>query len=137
MAKFSPESAALMSLRPREVHNDMVRAIWHDAVIAESDACETVEGNKYFHQQPWKKRVCITPSTTHTESASERNGELLRCVRRWNGMNEGKCRLATVRGPKEIVTCVATYPGLCRAQAGRAGGAPAFGMVLPQLGKRA
>jgi uncharacterized protein (DUF427 family) len=26
----------------------MTRAIWNGAVIAESDACETVEGNKYF-----------------------------------------------------------------------------------------
>jgi uncharacterized protein (DUF427 family) len=44
----------------------MIRAIWHEAVIAESDACETVEENKYFPPTA-VKREYLAPSGTHTE----------------------------------------------------------------------
>jgi uncharacterized protein (DUF427 family) len=43
----------------------MTRAIWNGAVIAESDACETVEGNKYFPPDA-VKREYVRPSETHT-----------------------------------------------------------------------
>jgi len=44
----------------------MPRAIWNDAAIAESDACETVEGNKYFPPDA-VKREYLRPSETHTQ----------------------------------------------------------------------
>ena len=43
----------------------MTRATWNGAVIAESDACETVEGNKYFPPDA-VKREHLRPSDTHT-----------------------------------------------------------------------
>ena len=43
----------------------MTRAIWNGAVIAESDACGTVEGNKYFPPDA-VKREYLRPSETHT-----------------------------------------------------------------------
>lgn len=43
----------------------MTRAIWNDTVIAESDACETVEGNKYFPASAVKAEL-LRPSATHT-----------------------------------------------------------------------
>ena len=43
----------------------MTRAIWNGAVIAESDACETVDGNKYFPPDA-VKREFLRPSATHT-----------------------------------------------------------------------
>jgi uncharacterized protein (DUF427 family) len=43
----------------------MTRAIWNGAVIAESDACETVEGNKYFPPGAVKGEY-LRPSDTHT-----------------------------------------------------------------------
>lgn len=43
----------------------MPRAIWNGAVIADSDACEMVEGNKYFPPDA-VKRECLRPSETHT-----------------------------------------------------------------------
>jgi uncharacterized protein (DUF427 family) len=43
----------------------MTRAIWNGAVIAESDACETVEGNQYFPPDA-VKREYLRPSDTHT-----------------------------------------------------------------------
>jgi len=43
----------------------MTRAIWNGAVIAESDACETVEGNKYFPPGA-VKREYLRRSETHT-----------------------------------------------------------------------
>ena len=43
----------------------MTRAIWNGAVIAESDACETVEGNRYFPPDA-VKREYLHPSETHT-----------------------------------------------------------------------
>ena len=43
----------------------MTRAIWNGAVIAESDACETVEGNRYFPPDA-VKREYLRPSETHT-----------------------------------------------------------------------
>jgi uncharacterized protein (DUF427 family) len=43
----------------------MTRAIWNDAVIAESDACETVEGNRYFPPDAVKRKY-LRPSETHT-----------------------------------------------------------------------
>jgi uncharacterized protein (DUF427 family) len=30
----------------------MVKAIWNDVVLAESETFETVEGNIYFHRHP-------------------------------------------------------------------------------------
>lgn len=44
----------------------MARAIWNDAVIAESDRCEMVEGNHYFPPEA-VKREYLKPSATHTE----------------------------------------------------------------------
>ena len=43
----------------------MTKAIWNDAVIAESGDCETVEGNKYFPPDA-VKREYLQPSETHT-----------------------------------------------------------------------
>ena len=43
----------------------MTRAIWNGAVIAESDACETVEGNRYFPPEAVKHEY-LRPSDTHT-----------------------------------------------------------------------
>ena len=43
----------------------MTRAIWNGAVIAESDACGTVEGNKYFPPDA-VKREYLKPSDSHT-----------------------------------------------------------------------
>jgi uncharacterized protein (DUF427 family) len=43
----------------------VTRAIWNGAVIAESDACETVEGNKYFPPDAVKREYLRT-SETHT-----------------------------------------------------------------------
>jgi uncharacterized protein (DUF427 family) len=43
----------------------MIKAIWNGAVIAESDACETVEGNKYFPPAA-VNREYLHPSETHT-----------------------------------------------------------------------
>lgn len=43
----------------------MVKAVWNDVVIAESDRCVVVEGNQYF---PWEdvKQEYFQPSSTHT-----------------------------------------------------------------------
>lgn len=43
----------------------MTRAIWNGAVLAESDACETVEGNKYFPPSA-VNAAYLRPSETHT-----------------------------------------------------------------------
>lgn len=43
----------------------MSRAIWNDAVIAESDRCEVVEGNQYFPPDT-VQRALLRESTTHT-----------------------------------------------------------------------
>ena len=43
----------------------MARAIWNGAVLAESDACEVVEGNHYFPADT-VKREYLRPSETHT-----------------------------------------------------------------------
>ncbi len=43
----------------------MKRAIWHDAVIAESDCCEVVEGNQYFPPDA-VKREFLRESVTRT-----------------------------------------------------------------------
>ena len=43
----------------------MTRAIWNGTVIAESDACETVEGNQYFPPAA-VKREYLQPSEPHT-----------------------------------------------------------------------
>jgi len=43
----------------------VTRASWNGAVIAESDACETVEGNKYFPPDA-VKREYLRPSDTRT-----------------------------------------------------------------------
>jgi uncharacterized protein (DUF427 family) len=43
----------------------MARAIWNGAVIAESDACGTVEGNQYFPPDA-VRREYLRPSETHT-----------------------------------------------------------------------
>jgi len=43
----------------------VVKAVWNDVVIAESDRCVVVEGNQYF---PWEdvKQEYFQPSATHT-----------------------------------------------------------------------
>jgi uncharacterized protein (DUF427 family) len=43
----------------------VVKAVWNDVVIAESDRCVVVEGNQYF---PWEdvKQEYFQPSSTHT-----------------------------------------------------------------------
>ena len=43
----------------------MARAVWRDVVLAESDACEIVEGNCYFPPQSIKREF-LRPSQTHT-----------------------------------------------------------------------
>ena len=43
----------------------MARAIWNNAVLAESDACEIVEGNHYFPAAS-VDRTRLRPSATHT-----------------------------------------------------------------------
>ncbi len=43
----------------------MPRAIWNGAVIAASDACRTVEGNKYFPPDA-VQHGNLRPSATHT-----------------------------------------------------------------------
>ncbi|MEO8877983.1 MAG: DUF427 domain-containing protein [Polyangiaceae bacterium] len=43
----------------------MMKAIWKDKVIAESDKIETVEGNSYFPAAS-VKREFFKPSDTHT-----------------------------------------------------------------------
>ena len=43
----------------------MATAIWNGAVLAESDACEIVEGNVYFPPSALKREY-FRPSDTHT-----------------------------------------------------------------------
>lgn len=43
----------------------MVKAIWKDKVIAESDKCEVVEGNKYFPPDSVKHEF-LKESKTHS-----------------------------------------------------------------------
>ena len=43
----------------------MTQATWNGAVIAASDQCETVEGNKYFPPDAVKKEL-LRESDTHT-----------------------------------------------------------------------
>jgi uncharacterized protein (DUF427 family) len=43
----------------------MAKAIWNGAVIAESDACEVVEGNQYFPPDAVEKKY-LRESATHT-----------------------------------------------------------------------
>ena len=43
----------------------MPRAIWNNAVLAESDKCEVVEGNQYFPADSIKKEY-FKESSTHT-----------------------------------------------------------------------
>lgn len=43
----------------------MPRAIWNGAVIARSDACLVVEGNRYFPPQALKREF-VRESRTHT-----------------------------------------------------------------------
>ncbi|NCR39916.1 MAG: DUF427 domain-containing protein [Microcystis aeruginosa W13-11] len=43
----------------------MAKAIWNDAVVAESDNCEIVEGNYYFPPNTIKAEY-FQPSNTHT-----------------------------------------------------------------------
>lgn len=43
----------------------MTKAIWHGVIVAESDRCETVEGNKYFPPDAIKSEY-FKPSSTHT-----------------------------------------------------------------------
>lgn len=43
----------------------MAKAVWNDAVLAESDACEIVEGNHYFPPDS-VAREYLRPSETHT-----------------------------------------------------------------------
>jgi uncharacterized protein (DUF427 family) len=43
----------------------MARATWNGAVIAESDACEVLEGNCYFPADS-VRREYLQPSETHT-----------------------------------------------------------------------
>jgi uncharacterized protein (DUF427 family) len=42
----------------------MAKAIWKGAVLAESDNCETVEGNTYFPADSLKKEFFTDSSTT-------------------------------------------------------------------------
>ena len=46
----------------------MPRAIWNGAVLAESDRCEVVEGNRYFPPDA-VRREYLRPSATHTVCA--------------------------------------------------------------------
>jgi len=43
----------------------MARAIWHDAILAESDKFEIVEGNKYFPPDSLNAEF-FKPSSNHT-----------------------------------------------------------------------
>jgi len=43
----------------------MAKATWNGAVLAESNACEVVEGNQYFPADAIKSQY-FKPSTTHT-----------------------------------------------------------------------
>ncbi len=43
----------------------MPRAIWNGVVVAESDHCETVEGNLYFPPESLRREY-FQPSSTHT-----------------------------------------------------------------------
>jgi len=43
----------------------MARALWNGAVIAESDACEQVEGNQYFPPESIRREY-LRESQTHT-----------------------------------------------------------------------
>lgn len=43
----------------------MAKAIWHGAVLAESDRCRVVEGNHYFPPEA-VNRAYLRPSATHT-----------------------------------------------------------------------
>jgi uncharacterized protein (DUF427 family) len=43
----------------------MIRAIWNGAVLAESDACEVIEGNQYFPPASIKREY-FRASETHT-----------------------------------------------------------------------
>ncbi len=43
----------------------MPKAIWNDAVLAESDKCEVVEGNQYFPPDSINKQY-FKESSTHT-----------------------------------------------------------------------
>lgn len=43
----------------------MPKAIWNDAVLAESDRCEVVEGNQYFPPDAIDRRY-FRESATHT-----------------------------------------------------------------------
>lgn len=43
----------------------MARAIWNGAVIADSERCETVEGNAYFPPETVRREL-LRPSATHT-----------------------------------------------------------------------
>jgi uncharacterized protein (DUF427 family) len=43
----------------------MPRAVWNDAVLAESDRCEVVEGNQYFPPES-VRREYLRASRTHT-----------------------------------------------------------------------
>ena len=43
----------------------MPKAIWNGAVLAESEACEVVEGNQYFPPDSIKQEF-FQPSNTHT-----------------------------------------------------------------------
>jgi uncharacterized protein (DUF427 family) len=43
----------------------MPKAIWNDAVLAESDRCVVVEGNQYFPAEAIDRRY-FRPSETHT-----------------------------------------------------------------------
>jgi uncharacterized protein (DUF427 family) len=44
----------------------MPKALWNGAVVAQSDACETFEGDRYFPATA-AKREHLRPSTTRTE----------------------------------------------------------------------
>jgi uncharacterized protein (DUF427 family) len=46
----------------------MPKAIWNGAVLAETDRCETVEGNCYFPPDSIRKQY-FKPSPTHTTCA--------------------------------------------------------------------
>ena len=46
----------------------MPRAIWNGTVLAESDRCEVVEGNRYFPPDA-VRREFLRPSATHTVCA--------------------------------------------------------------------
>jgi uncharacterized protein (DUF427 family) len=46
----------------------MSKATWNGAVIAQSDACEVVEGNSYFPASAVEQKY-LRPSNTHTTCA--------------------------------------------------------------------